>query len=236
MKTYNSIYSAAILLGLGLAGATQADFFGGGPGYPATPYPDDVMPTLEQVLAEMQADVTAATIVEAQTASGLPASGYNVGVAYVAGNSMTQPAFELRGVDEQGQERLVALANLYSFKLIRITGRAGAPDVAVVELTEFPTLTPQELLSGTFTYTDLITEHSRTFELLIDLQAGDGGQLAFVGGNYDTDTSYRVVSLIRELTPGIDITFEQGGVDGPWWAVPTVIADPAYPFRYVILN
>ncbi len=96
-----------------------------------------------------------------------------------------------------------------SFRLVRVNKRLIASDDADLEVTQFPTLTPAELLAKNPSYSDLLKKYKRTFPLKVNLQNGSGS-LAIVGTEYN-DPKYRVVSAVRDLEPNSTVRCDPRG-------------------------
>ena len=210
---------------------------GGGSGRVLTPYKPGTTPTAELV-SQYRDEASAAMSVEEVHIAGSRAapSGYKVGFAFVKnGKLLTKPRFTMEGADENGARVEIPLSAIESFRLLRVNNRWVAADDADLEVTQFPSLTPAELIAKQPAYSDLVNTYKRTFRINVPVEK-DSGSLALVGTNYFSESEYRVISLIRDLEPNsvVRLELDRRGGKGLWWAIESVTKDKAYPHRAIM--
>jgi hypothetical protein len=153
-------------------------------------------------------------------------SGDNIAfVRTRAGKPFGQAEFAFTGSDERGKKRTILMANARSFRLLSVKKKLIGDNEVVVEVTEFPALTPMELLKLKPTYSVLAAGYQRKVKLTMP-------DLALAGADWPGDTIH-IITPLRDLDPNVDVTL-QPDRDQIWWAIPSVIADPAYPYRVVM--
>jgi hypothetical protein len=139
----------------------------------------------------------------------------------------------------------VAFSDVEQFELLEIKRRLMLPDQALIKLVKFPDLSPQKLISLKPTYQQLESSYRRTVKMWISLESDTGEPLRIVAkdpyGTSQRDTSipHHFVLNFNEIRLHSAVKMEYGyhdGVSTVWWAIPSVTADPAYPFRYFTAN
>jgi hypothetical protein len=208
---------------------------GGGSGKPITPYGLDRQPT-EQEVKQAWDEAGRAMRVEGVRVQGSDASrsGYKIGFAYAKADAAAPaPAFELSGNNEQGNPEKVSLANVERITLVSIKKRLTGPNEAIIEIKQFPALSPAELLAAQPTYSTLKSKHTRTLRLRV-LASSAEGDFSMIGTEWWSEDKYRVLFRISDLLPAIAIPIRSDRDKGLWWAIPSVVADPAYPHRAVM--
>lgn len=222
MKTRNIVFS------LILAVSTARADVGGGSGKPMTPYRPGEAITRQRLLA-VQRDASAKMAVEGVRLAGKNAtkSGYRVGLVRMRGDDPSgQPELAFTGQDEKGKKRIIPLANVRSFRLLSVKKKLVGMNEVVVEVTEFPSLTPAELLQLNPTYSTLTAKYARKVILTMP-------DLALAGTAFWSDNAIHVITPLRDLEPGTDIALTPWN-DLIWWAIPSVTADATYPYRKVM--
>ena len=204
---------------------------GGGSGKPMTPYKQNEKLDESRVQAARLTANTMAALERVQvngTSAGK--TGYKIG--FVCGTDraftgMPQPRFH--GTNAAGALVNVDFADVESFELTSVT----ASD-AVLSITQFPALSPKELLKLQPTFTQLQQGYRRVFPLKVSL-ACDGGELAVAGTDWDTETTYKVLFRLREVRQKTPVMMRSTAPRGGqyWWAIPSVTADTTYPHRVV---
>jgi hypothetical protein len=207
---------------------------GSGSGRPLTPYPGGKPTSLQQVeqLRERASRECAVVEVKVMGKQRLR-TGYRVGFAYVAPDQpMPTPVFSLAGVNEAGSSLAVSLAEIEALRLVRIDG-----SVAVLAVSQFPAITPAELMRLNPSYRQLAEHFTRKLTLRIALVRGQG-TLSLIGTDWTRSTDYHVILPIKLLVPGSPVEFDsrvaakEHGEMGPWWAIKSVISDSYYPNRF----
>jgi hypothetical protein len=236
-----SIGSSRTLMAAGIAALMcvpqlRADV-GGGSGKPISPYPPGSPVTVQQV-TKMRQKASATKAVSASIiGTDFTASGYKVGLAYVEDKKVVRdPMFKFNGVDEQNRQQEIDFADVTSFRLLHVDKKLFGKNEAVLELTIFPALTPQQLLAEKPSYSTLLENYKRIVQLKVMLQSGSDGELCMLGTSYKGNV-YKVVFRIRDLKPGSEAKLDpqdQWSGQGLWWAIESVTADPAYPHRIVM--
>jgi len=210
---------------------------GGGSGKPISPYPPGSPVTLKQV-TKMRQKASATKAVSASIiGTNVTASGYKVGLAYMEDKKVVRdPVFKFKGVDEQNRQQEIDFADVTSFRLLHVDKKLFGKNEAVLELTIFPALTPQQLLTEKPSYSTLLENYKRIVQLKVMLQNGSDGELCMLGTSYKGNV-YKVVFRIRDLKPGSEVVLDSPdpwSEQGLWWAIESVTDDPDYPHRMVM--
>jgi hypothetical protein len=231
MKVKSSVTSLVASLALAGSVVALADI-GGGSGKPMTPYGADE--TIDEARVEkVRREANTLRSVEEVPVNGTNASktGYKVGVVCASGPKFTgTPQFRFHGIDPAGVVRDIEFAEVEAFQLI-----ATAADSVTISVTQFPAITPRELLKLRPTYTALATAWKKLVMLKMTSSC-DGGELTLAGTDWDTETKYNVLFRLRDLRPNVTVELKSTARRGAtyWWAIPSVTADKAYPYRQVM--
>ena len=211
MRTKSIVCSVIIA-----ASVTRADI-GGGSGKPMTPYRGGE-PVTEQRVRDVQKEANEKMMVEGVRLAGKNAtkSGYRIRFARA-------PKFAFSGKDEKGKTRTILLANVRSFRLVEVKKKLIGENQVVIEVTEFPTLTPGELLRSNPTYSALV---ARKVKLTLP-------DIALEGTDFWSDDAVHSIAKLSELEPEAEVKLTPFG-ELIWWAIPSVTADPSYPYRKVM--
>ena len=105
----------------------------------------------------------------------------------------------------------------------------------MLNVEEFPAISPAKLLSTQPTYTQLKSQYARTIRLRTPLTSGDG-EFSMIGTDWYDEDQYRPVFRFGELVEDQVITvvpWEDEGI-GYWWAIPSVTDDPEYRPRMIM--
>jgi hypothetical protein len=84
-------------------------------------------------------------------------------------------------------------------------------------------------------YLELQDHYTKTVTLSVPLKKGEL-QLALVGKDDDEKAQQKIITLVKDLTNGQDIGPLDLRDDLLWWAIKSVTADPAYPYRVIYKN
>jgi hypothetical protein len=221
---------------------TAAADIGGGSGRIISPYKPGSIVTAQEVEIVKKAASAARRIQMLPLANGDRAlSGLGVGVMYLSGDTVSgKPAFEIGGVTETGSARTIDFSLLDTVSVTKIEDNLIATDRVQLQLTVFPTITVEELLSAKPTYTQLRTNHQETIRLWVPL-TNSRGELALVGQN--VDGNYRVLAKVRDVKQDTPVVLEWGlfKLDGKswpsiWWATGSVTQDRTYPHVAISRN
>jgi hypothetical protein len=169
-------------------------------------------------------------------AEDLSDQGYAAAVSHV-----------LEGKDPNGQPVRVDFNRIQAFEIVDMQGNA-----AQLQVTVFPTTSIEAIAANRLSYSDLKKDTS-TVTVTVPTQNVSGETLALVelGGRFPRDCTdasqvqmkavpfraapghsgliIRKFAALANMKPAkYDVPFTG---DDAWWAVPSVAADPAYPFR-----
>ena len=207
-----------------IAGAAAADV-GAGTGKPITPYREGEVLTEQRVLA-VQKEANGRMSVHGVRLAGKNAtkSAERICLARARGREIDGKCeFAFSGIDEQGKKRTIGLSNVESFRVVDVVNKFFGEDQVVVEVTEFPAITPAELLKSQPTYTALAANYSRKTKLTL-------GDVSLVGTDLFGDEKPHVIVALRDLERNADVTLVPHD-NLIWWAIPSVTSVPAYPYR-----
>jgi hypothetical protein len=218
-----------------LGAASHADV-GTGSGKPITPYePTENVTAARVTAARLEANGFAMLRGVRVVGSNASKSGYKVGFACAAGADVFEPPrFSFRGTDKDNVAREIQLADVRSFRLASIDTAVLGKSIALFDVTQFPTLSPEELIKRKPTYSALLAGSSRIVRLGVPLVC-NAGELSMIGTSWTTETTYRQLFRLRDLRPGLDIDVSNTSKgDGHWWAIRSVTEDKKYPYRVVM--
>jgi len=134
-------------------------------------------------------------------------------------------SYALRGRLPSGASAVVPFSELDSFIVKSRTGKK-----MVLAVTVWPDISPATLFAEQPTYQQLMAGYRRKFDLEVDLKK-DGRRLVFVD-----DLDFMPAVPLDTLPVKTEVLFrcEEPGMAHPrelWWAIPSVIGDPSYPYR-----
>lgn len=206
---------------------------GGGTGEPLSPYarlrPDEISPSLVQSKKSKAAAKRVVLALPMAQSETRVARISGLGLAFVKSGRMEgEVTHEFRGVAEDATAMSVPFSEISSLEVL-----GHEQEKLVVELRRFPAIEPEKLLDRKPTYLELRRESRRSDVLRIDVKKPSGSTLWFIGRKAGGQTA-PVISL-AEIAPGRPIVFleELFDPEAYWWAIPSVVADPAYPYRVI---
>ena len=121
-------------------------------------------------MSEIQKEATRKMAVQGVRLAGKNETKYGdaIGLARTRGGEIVgDPEFAFAGIDGKGTKHVIPLANVRSFRLVEVRKKLVGSDDVVVEVTEFPTLSPAQLLAMNPTYSALAAGYVRTLTLTI---------------------------------------------------------------------
>jgi hypothetical protein len=227
--------SALLLLTSFLLCVSASDDIGGGSGRVKSPYAPG-KPVLVAEIARIKNISTRTRVLRDVPNEGthVTGGGKDVGLAFVKGeNVIGKPSFVFKGTTEDGAKTLIDFSEVHSFSVVQ------REDVRVlIEVEQFPIITPEELISRSPTYTDLFDHNRKTLRLWVATKSA-GKDLSLVGK--DENKRYRVIAKLNQisLNTKVDLdygTFVFGDLNLPaiWWATESVTRDDKYPYRIFV--
>ena len=161
-------------------------------------------------------------------------AGKDVGLALVKGENVTgNPSFVFKGATEDGTKTSIDFSEVLSFSVVQ-----REDSRVLIEIEQFPIITPEQLLSRNPTYTDLFDHNRKTMRLWVTIKSA-GKELSLVGK--DPDKRYRVIARLNQLSMNTKVvldygTFVFGDLDLPaiWWATKSVTSDEKYPYKIFV--
>ncbi len=226
----------ALALGALLLSASELRADVGG-GRPSTPY--HLQPTEEDVrdaktrAAQRQCVCFSPPVGPLQTLRTVRIVGLTSGqIAQVKAHRfddglLERAVFELKGTDAAGAPTAVSLSEMESFSVVKATAERLWLDIV-----KWPDISAARLLKEKPDYTALLAGYRTKLTLIFDLAWPEATRpvlLEVLGLNG---------VVFSELQPGTQVQFYCGdpkNVDPGrfWWAIPSVVRDPAYPYRTV---
>jgi hypothetical protein len=199
--------------GVAAAAAIAAFAFDGtGSGKPITPYTTSFPATAANI--QKLRDASRAN----RAYKGLPKAGVGLAFAVARDGKWDQTLDKLGEID---------VAEIESVMLVERRGNR-----LILEVKQFPAISAAELAAKKPTYTELRSGYSRTARVEVD------ADLALLGRDW-FDDPLELRSLARDLKPNEPVEllpertrYKQNQI-GPWWAIPSVTADPKYPHKLV---
>jgi hypothetical protein len=213
---------------------------GGGPGKVKTPYSPRNPASLEDVTKVKSFASTTRTLTDVVSeGTHVTKGGQNVGLMYVKGAVPAgTPLYKLEGTNDSGAKVTVDFNEIGSFV---VTSDGSDATSVVVEVTQFPAITPAELIAKKPSYTDLKKDYTRTVRVRVKTKGAAGKVLCLVAKNPPAK-GYGVVARLTDLPANSKVelgygAFPWGTLSLPaiWWATESVTADKNYPFRVTVL-
>jgi hypothetical protein len=144
-------------------------------------------------------------------------------------------AYILNGETDSGP-LVVDFSEIEELSILR-TESSNSKVRALFRVIAFPNVSVEQLVNERPTYTELKEKYSKTLELWVVIK-NTSGDLCFGG-------KQKALRRVEELTNNVLVKFELAGLsrddtkpeiwkgsgEGIWWAIPSVIRDPAYPYR-----
>ncbi|HET6670520.1 MAG TPA: hypothetical protein VFH15_09830 [Pyrinomonadaceae bacterium] len=224
-----------VVLGTGFGIFAHRDI-GGGSGRVKTPYTPNHPATVSDVtkvkfFASKTRTINDVVIAGTHVTKG----GQSVALMFVKGNAATGiPLHKIEGTQESGANVVIDLSEVESLVVSKDESNASR---VVVEVTQFPAITPTDLIEKKPSYTDLRKNYTRNVRLHVKTY-GPGGRFLCLVAKSPPSAGYRVVARFSDLATGSKVnlgygTFEWQTLLLPaiWWATGSVTSDQAYPFR-----
>lgn len=154
-------------------------------------------------------------------------------LAWTKPGETSQPIQTLTGIDSSGKKRQIDMAVLSQLKVVSIDSAHGTLSVEV-EL--FPDITPDDLIKKQPTYRQLWPEYRKTLELRIETTDSKGRTLALIDAKNPGNPGLALASLPGDtvviVLPHTPTTRDRVDRASLWWAIPSVMDDPDYPYRF----
>jgi hypothetical protein len=197
---------------------------GGGSGRPVTPYQDTVV-TIEQILRQKDTARISMNIEIIRTGSDdRQHFSFGAFARMKKPQDSCSPAYEISGIGADGKKQS------FPFECLKaITVFSMAKDTAAVRVTVFPAITPDSLLRVKPTYGNLDSIYKDSVDMKIPVADKAAKTKLYIlekksGGEAES-------CLLQSLKKGDKIVFSIN-LHNIWWAVPSVVKDKTYPYRY----
>jgi hypothetical protein len=153
-----------------------------------------------------------------------------VGLAYVkSGRIEGEVCFAFLGTDvETGEKLEVDFSEVHRFDVLKKDG-----DLFDLGIEWFPVITPEELLKGEPSFTDLYNKHRKFVRIRLSLKNSNGAILSIIGTRRGKDQIPIVPMGDIEMNESIRLRDSLDNPKGIWWAIPSVSSDPAYPYGHI---
>jgi hypothetical protein len=219
------VLAVAVCFSVGLPLMVSANV-GGGSGEPVSPYIQRDLPQDNTTVSTLRAEEAAGKTVNFTNDSGKQVYGRKIGIVY------SKPGAPLKSIDNAffgtvDGEEVPRRVDFSSISQITIVER-NSKDLTV-KLDLFPDISVEELLKTQPTYTDLKDKFSRSITIRVPLWSKDKAPLALVGTDTGENSPFKIIAQFSEISNGQEIDFM--GAGSYWWAIRSVVEDPAYPIR-----
>jgi hypothetical protein len=211
---------------------------GGGPGRVSTPYKGEIKLTDVTTVKEFASKSrTVRDLVIAGTHA--PGGGVNVALMYANGSSLVgSPMFRIQGTNDAGTNVVIDFSEIRSLLVSADRG----PSSALVEVIQFPAISPADLLQKKPSFTDLEKNYLKDVRLHVKT-TGPGGRVLCLVAKEKESGPYRIVAKFSDLATNSKIDFGYGmflwqtlPLPAIWWAISSVTDDSRYPFRNVVVK
>jgi hypothetical protein len=132
--------------------------------------------------------------------------------------------YNFHGKDSSGTLQTIDMSDVLRFAIVSYRG-----DECLVKVTVFPWISIDELLRQKPSYSDLQLRYTHEVELWVKTKSADGPLLVC---EIRQDGSRIVACPFTEILPKTNIRLEYAG-EHIWYAIQSVIDDPAYPYRVI---
>jgi hypothetical protein len=216
---------------------------GGGSGKAATPFVPGKEVKEEEIVFVKNISKRSRTIEELKLKGKRTTQyGEKVGLNYVKDQNVSdEPFFEFRGTTETGDTMNIDFSEVKSFTLLRIDNRWFARDRALLQVVQFPYISPKDLLSikPKPSYSDLKKNYTKSVRLWVTLEGEAHSELCIIGVKWSDEEKYEVLSKLRDIELNSEVILEYGNFEvesigrmpSIWWAIPSVIQDERYPYK-----
>jgi hypothetical protein len=151
-------------------------------------------------------------------------------LAWIKPGDTSQPIETLTGMDSSGKKQQIDMAVLSQLKVVSINAERHTL-TAEVEL--FPMITPDELVKKQPTYRQLWSDYRKTIQLGIETVDSKGRILSLIDAGTPGSPGLAISSLAADtvvvVLPHKKIKIDRASL---WWAIPSVMDDPQYPYRF----
>jgi hypothetical protein len=143
-----------------------------------------------------------------------------------------KPKFTIEGKDGSNRALTIDLNNVDSVEI-----REMEPSRLLLRVTVFPAITPSELLSKQPTYTGLREGFTATHEAWVLADETQQRGPCIVQRELETE-KYLAFLDLRKQKIGTRVNFSyqtKAAKSSIWWAIPSVVQDPEYPYRDTVV-
>ncbi len=203
----------------------------GGPGTAITPYDKSV--NLDQIKQVKEKSSKARRIRNVELKEGKRLGLYDeVGLGFVVNKEIKpEPSYKFIGEkDKSGEIVEIDFSEIKSLSVIQTNDRA------LVEVVKFPDITPEDLFKTNPKYSHLKNNFIRFW---LEIKDKGKGELNLVGKGYSGQLE--AIAKIQNIKLNTIIEFDYGtfaygprNIPSIWWATPSVIEDPSYPYKIFI--
>lgn len=219
--------------------ATAGYSFDGGGKAEISPYSSKETITAERV--SKQKDLARASMTATYEFNGAKETLNAVGLEWIRGGQVSgRTSYQLNG-SMDSRPVAVDFSEIEELSILR-TETNGSKVRALFKVVAFPSISAERLVNERPTYTELKAKYSRTVEVWIDIKTTTSGELCFAGKQ---SAPRRVEDLKSDVVvkfafAGLSLDDKHPGLwkgvgEGIWWAIPSVIRDPKYPYRRPVM-
>ncbi len=241
LKNLSKIIGIFFMVPLILGTALQANGdIGGGSGRIITPYVPGKEIKEEEVVEVKKISSRLRRINNLRVEnSHISKRGIEVGLMYVKDETADkEPFFKFKGVIE-GDDTPVEIdfSEVDRFFLLKVKKPWFSKDKALLEVIQFPDVSPGDILAKKTSYTELRENYTKKVRLWVKLE--EEGELCLVGKVYGQE-DYKVLSKLRDIKQNSEVILEYGffqkepggiQISSIWWAIDSVIKDKKYPYK-----
>jgi hypothetical protein len=187
---------------------------------PKTPYPG--MPPLSEVTRIRDMSDHTRKLRNFQPNVNTPAQTiFSVGIGYCNNERVIDQGYLLR-LDSSGAT--VRMGDVQSFTITHLTATT-----IFLRVTVLPSISEKDLLTERPSYSDLKEKYSHVFEVALPRSQGTV-RPCIVGKDLEYDDDRQQIAFLDAVDPNRTMQLSYDG-NKVWWAIPSVISDPAYPLR-----
>ncbi|MEK6410420.1 MAG: hypothetical protein AABN34_26150 [Acidobacteriota bacterium] len=199
-----------------------------------SPYSSKELITAERV--NRQKALARTSMTAAYELNGAKENIGEVGLAWTKAGVSGEMSYQLKGM-MNGRSRVVDFSEIQELAIVKTETTSSKVRVLFKVIT-FPNVSAEQLVNERPTYSELKQKYSRTLELWVDVKMKASGDFCFVGKHVAPRPleDFKNVAVIHFEYSGLSKDDRhsgmwKGGGEGVWWAIPSVIRDPKYPYR-----
>ncbi|MEK6289172.1 MAG: hypothetical protein AABO57_25955 [Acidobacteriota bacterium] len=206
--------------------------FDGGGRSEISPYSSKDLITAERV--NRQKDLARTSMTATYELNGAKENIGEVGLTWTKAGVSGETGYQLKGV-MNGRSRVVDFSEIQELSIVK-TETTSSKVRVLIKVIAFPNVSAEQLVNERPTYSELKQKYSRTLELWVDVKTKASGDFCFVGKQVAPRPLEDFKNAVQFEYSGLSKDDShsgmwKGGGEGIWWAIPSVIRDPNYPYR-----